>query len=330
MTMKANHASDYRRAFIMLRALQPGWSGHARLERRAVNAGLYFTVNAPEGAGAPEAALAGPENGEVFLHPLGPLRRDLRGQYKLAAQLDPRSVGGRPLEACPWIVVTDGGRLCLAGTQDAARPLDADLLSRAQREADPPAADLPEPGELPEPEPPDAPFAVFPSDADVPEPEAPGDEAPEIPPPKAQEPAAEAPDDVKIYTGSRLRIFTQSPPEPEKSPDPAGTRSAADALGLDITRPWPGAAEGLRHLFAILPPAEPSPADGYTYVAVPRAAGCGYGRCLAGLRAEDGWVTGLRRAVEGRWSPQPPAGLEGYRWVEGRWARDEPVARSAP
>ena len=40
--------NEYRRAFIMLRAAQPGYGGHVRLERRTLTAGMYFMVSAPQ------------------------------------------------------------------------------------------------------------------------------------------------------------------------------------------------------------------------------------------------------------------------------------------
>ena len=39
--------NEYRRAFIMLRPLMTGYSGHARLERRVMTGSLYFIVTAP-------------------------------------------------------------------------------------------------------------------------------------------------------------------------------------------------------------------------------------------------------------------------------------------
>ena len=44
--------NEYRRAFIMLRAAQPGYGGHVRLERRTLTAGMYFMVSAPQSVDA--------------------------------------------------------------------------------------------------------------------------------------------------------------------------------------------------------------------------------------------------------------------------------------
>ena len=50
--------NDYRRAFIMLRALQPGYGGHVRLEKRTLTGSMYFIVSAPQADGALQALLA--------------------------------------------------------------------------------------------------------------------------------------------------------------------------------------------------------------------------------------------------------------------------------
>ena len=109
--------NEYRRAFIMLRAVMPGYGGHVRLERRTLTGSMYFIITAPQGVGELAAALVGQQNGEYYAAPIGPLNRDRRGQLALAWQFDPRSIDGRPLEAYPWIaVVATGGPCALALT----------------------------------------------------------------------------------------------------------------------------------------------------------------------------------------------------------------------
>ena len=71
--------NDYRRALIMLRPLERGYAGHARLERRTLMATLCFTATAP-GAAALRAALVGWRGSDHFAAPLGALRRDSRGR----------------------------------------------------------------------------------------------------------------------------------------------------------------------------------------------------------------------------------------------------------
>ncbi len=108
--------------------------------------------------------------------------------------------------------------------------------------------------------------------------------------------------------------------------EPAAPRTAAQALGLDITRPWPAPAEPLRRLFATQAPAQAAPDGEYVYVVAPMPTSSGYAGSLAGLRAEGGRITGLRYALPARYAPQPPAGLEDYRWLgtggEGWWVLD--------
>ena len=72
--------SDYRRAFIMLRAAMPGYGGHVRLERRTLTGSMYFIITAPQGVSELSAALVGRQNGDYFAAPIGPLTRDRRGQ----------------------------------------------------------------------------------------------------------------------------------------------------------------------------------------------------------------------------------------------------------
>ena len=147
--------NEYRRAFIMLRAVMPGYGGHVRLERRTLTGSMYFIITAPQGVGELAAALVGQQNGEYYAAPIGPLNRDRRGQLALAWQFDPRSIDGRPLEAYPWIaVVATGGpcALALTGNVEGSRAVDARALERAAcalfvsgAAAAAPAADLPEP-----------------------------------------------------------------------------------------------------------------------------------------------------------------------------------------
>ena len=69
--------NDYRRALIMFRPLEQGYSGHARLERRTLMGTLCLTASAP-GAAALRAALVGRRGNDYFAAPLGTMRRDSR------------------------------------------------------------------------------------------------------------------------------------------------------------------------------------------------------------------------------------------------------------
>ena len=93
--------------------------------------------------------------------------------------------------------------------------------------------------------------------------------------------------------------------------------TAAQQLGLDITVPWPGVAESLRRLFATQVPADHGPEDGFTYVRAPMPDGSGYRESYAGLKVENGRITGIRCALPGHASPEPPPGLDAARWLPG-------------
>lgn len=126
-----------------------------------------------------------------------------------------------------------------------------------------------------------------------------------------------------------------SAPEPQPTtlePQPATPASAAKGLGLDITVPWPGAAEALRRLFATQAPAADAPADGFTYVAAPMPAASGYPCSLAGLKVADGRIAAIRYALPARRAPEPPAGLEASQWLPGHgesgfWVSEDAVER---
>jgi len=206
--------NEYRRAFIMLRAVMPGYGGHVRLERRTLTGSMYFIITAPQGVGELAAALVGQQNGEYYAAPIGPLSRDRRGQLALAWQFDPRSIAGRPLEAYPWIaVVATGGpcALALTGNVDGSRTVDARALERAAcalfapGENDvAPAADLPEPE--PTPAASEAPIEDSP-DATMPIGISPDDRPPQaMPVDGAGEGSEETRGDVRIYTMTRARL----------------------------------------------------------------------------------------------------------------------------
>ena len=363
----ASHASsgEYRRAFIMLRSNAPGYGGHVRLERRTATGSLYFVVTAPESAGAPEAALAGQTHGEYYAAPIGALRRDRRGQLTLAAHIDPRNISGRPLEAYQWVVVAqaeNGGSVPLTGNVEGSHEMDIAALRRAVLALyipeDAPAADIPEPEE-PSAAPEDIAATYIEASAAVPdpawEPDRPAAEAAPVPvpehpaepgtigsdpePPTAPEssdpPAApegdvpEAPSDVRVYVGSKARIYTtlRAPEPAEAVAESSAAQTAAQLLGLDSCLPWPGTLEPLRRLFVTQAPADVALGDGYTYVRAPMPEGCGFDACYIGLRAENGMVESIRYALPGPRAAEPPAGMEHYEWTAaggGHWVLTVP------
>ncbi len=347
--------NDYRRAFIMLRAAMPGFGGHVRLEKRALSGSMYFIVTAPEGAGPLRAALAGQKNGQYYAAPLGTLSRDRRGQLTLAAQFDPRSIDERPLEAYAWVTVAEAGEDCalaLTGNVEGSREVDPIALERAvcalfgpanaPAGDSQPAADLPAPDERPAPTPsvealsPQSPIAPVSPESDVKiytrarnrQATAPADAEPVAPPPEAvpadTEPVAPPPEAVPANAEAVPEAVEEvAQAEVSPAPDCRTPQTAAQALGLPITRPWIAPAEPLRRLFATQAPADSPLAGGYTYVEGLLPAAGGPERCLMGVRAESGQITGIRYAVPGRYAPEPPAGLDDYAWNDaGYWVLD--------
>ncbi len=259
--------NEYRRAFIMLRAVMPGYGGHVRLERRTLTGSMYFIITAPQGVGELAAALVGQQNGEYYAAPIGPLNRDRRGQLALAWQFDPRSIDGRPLEAYPWIaVVATGGpcALALTGNVEGSRTVDARALERVACVLFAPGAtDAAPAADLPEPEPAPAHF------------EAPVDDSPDVQTPtwsSPDDPASRATPvdgagdgdeetrgDVRIYTMTRARLrrlagrgdraeahqSASAQPEqeaevPQAAPE-AGSAQAEPDAGMVGTAPEPAA-----------------------------------------------------------------------------------------
>ena len=332
--------NEYRRAFIMLRAVMPGYGGHVRLERRTLTGSMYFIITAPQGVGELSAALVGQRDGAYYAAPVGALSRDRRGQLTLAWQFDPRGIEGRPLEAYPWVaVVATGGpcALALTGNVEGSRAMDAQAMARAAcalfTPAQSPAADLPE--AAPDPvEPPPAPESgpeaqdqcdvrvYTPARARLCRADKPIDPPPEAPASQSEAPVAQPEPSIPQPESATPESEAPAPPpeapiaqpEPTVTPEASPFVTAARRLGLDITTPWSGAAEPLRRLFATQPPASGTPEDGYAYVRAPMPDGSGYPESLVGLKAEDGQITGMRYALPGRRAPEPPAGLENYRW----------------
>ena len=257
--------NEYRRAFIMLRAVMPGYGGHVRLERRTLTGSMYFIVTAPQGVGELAAVLVGQKNGEYYATPVAPLVRDRRGQLALAWQFDPRGIDGRPLEAYSWIaVVATGGpcALALTGNVEGSRTVDARALERAACALFTPGTTAGDPADdLPEPE-----FAPAP------------DQSPDGASPVAQMPSGIAPvdassqataddgegdgdgatrGDVRIYTMTRARLRRLAKHGGgEQSTQPVQAQSQPAAPQSDAT-PQPATPQACEPL---IQPATPTPA----------------------------------------------------------------------
>ncbi len=120
--------NDYRRALIMLRGLENGYSGHVRLERRTLNGTVQFTVNSAPSAQPLHALLLSEKNGRYQAVNLGALRRDSRGQYALMAAFDPRNIQGLDLNDYALLGVArtgnDGPALVMSGYVNGTRQIN--------------------------------------------------------------------------------------------------------------------------------------------------------------------------------------------------------------
>lgn len=279
----------------MLRPIEKGYSGHVRLERRTLTAGMYFIVNLPDVPGDLYAVLSGSKRDGYYAAKLGILRRDGRGQATLACSFDPRNIDGRALEEYIFVMVarSDGDRcgVVLSGNVNGSQAADFAKAEEAvcailTPECDP-AADIP--------------------GAD--------DEAAclcrqeEVQAPVAREawedtgsPADSAPEDAD--SEAVAPVFAQA--------DEGAGRSAADAAGLDASVTWPSAIEGIRDYFAGQPVQEMGFDDDFVYVKAPMPEGSGFPYVLIGIETDDGRVEAVRFALPGRFSESPPAGLDGY------------------
>ena len=251
--------NDYRRALIMFRSLEQGFSGHARLERRTLMGTLCLTACAP-GALALRAALVGRRGNDYFAAPLGALRRDSRGQYSLIASFDPRNIEGRELEEYQLLVVVDAGDPChlvLSGNVCGSVQMDWERVRRAACALFLPGANAragrsaegqPLPAAEPSPDNAyaDAPAAEPPSDnayADVPAAEPPYDNA------YADAPAAEPPSDNAFAD-----VPAAEPPSDNAYADAPAVEPSPDNAYADA----PAAEPSSDNSFAAAPAAEPS------------------------------------------------------------------------
>ena len=338
--------NDYRRALIMFRSLEQGFSGHARLERRTLMGTLCLTACAP-GAAALCAALAGRRGNDYFAAPLGVLRRDSRGQYSLIASFDPRNIEGRELEEYQLLVVVDAGDPChlvLSGNVCGSVQMDWERVRRAACALFLPGANAragrsaegqPLPAAEPSPDNAyaDAPAAEPPSDnafADVPAAEPPSDNA------YADAPAAEPSSDNSFADAPAAEPSSDSAyadaPAVEPSSDAPPAATPAEERTLDLSRPWPQPFEAVRALFSGGEWMEEPPLAGYAFVRAPLTDNSAAPWVAVGVRAEDGVPAQVVYAFPADEGETPPAGLEDCIRFSGArdwWLRFEP-AQDAP
>ena len=357
--------NDYRRALIMFRSLEQGYSGHARLERRTLMGTLCLTACAP-GAAALCAALAGRRGNDYFAAPLGALRRDSRGQYSLIASFDPRNIEGRELEEYQLLVIVDAGdpcRLVLSGNVCGSVQMDWERVRRAacalfvpgaNARAGQSAEDQPLPAE-------DAPAAEPPSDnvyADAPAAEPSSDnacvDAPAVEPPSeigfADAPAVEPPSDIGFADAPAVEPPSDSGFADAPAVEPPSDNAYADAPAvepssaappaappagehpLDPSRPWPQPFEAVRALFSGGEWMEEPPLAGYAFVRASLTDSSAAPWVAIGVRAEDGMPAQVVYAFPADEDETPPAGLEDCIRFSGArewWLRFEP-AQDAP
>lgn len=349
--------NDYRRALIMLRPHEQGYSGHVRLERRTLMDSMYFVIGAPPESGELCAALIRRSaEGEYAASRIGTLRRDGRGQAGLSYTFDPRSIDGFALEDYILIaVVSRIGKSCslvMTGNVNGSREVSLGDVQQAACGACteetlpdcgaclPPVSAPPKPvcpkNTAPEP---DGGLQRFSEEDSVALPEEPGgnDAAQKRPAKADSEAGAEEPDegdgmpeivvlpDVEMQSEPEEMILLTGETEPmpgqpayaDDGEQESVERTAAQALGMDAQKPWPGTSEQVRMLFARLPVRELMLGDGYTYVRAPMPVGSGYDHVDVGVRLEDGAPRSIAYALPDRFSPEPPPGLEGYRWYGG-------------
>lgn len=310
--------NDYRRALIMFRSLEQGFSGHARLERRTLMGTLCLTACAP-GALALRAALVGRRGNDYFAAPLGALRRDSRGQYSLIASFDPRNIEGRELEEYQLLVVVDAGDPChlvLSGNVCGSVQMDWERVCRAACALFLPGANAragqsAEGQPLPAAEP--SPDNAY---ADAPAAEPSSDNS------FADAPAAEPSSDSAYADGPAV--------EPSSDAPPAAT--PAEERTLDLSRPWPQPFEAVRALFSGGEWMEEPPLAGYAFVRAPLTDNSAAPWVAVGVRAEDGVPAQVVYAFPADEGGTPPAGLEDCIRFSGArewWLRFEP-AQDAP
>lgn len=321
--------NDYRRSLIMLRGLEKGYGGHARLERRVLSGTLDFQVSAPSADEQLAAALVGPRGGRMVAKPVGRLKSDGRGQRALLASFDPRNIAGLDLNDTSAAVIarvdSAGVKPVLCGWLNGAKQLDwaeverllielfgdsagantADETQTAdetEAAGEPDSAAEAEPDSVTEVEPdsvidtePDA--AAYEEPAGEEEPEAIADAEPEV----DEEPAGE--------------IESNAVAEEEPAGDAARVSPAGAHLDIDMSEPWPEDIESLRILFLTSPRYEPFQLDGYVFVYANMAEETGVDHCAVGVRAQNGQITGVCYAIPMAYTPEPPAGLEGYEWI---------------
>ena len=131
---------------------------------------------------------------------------------------------------------------------------------------------------------------------------------------------------------SRHSNSEPSASEAEQQPSndhPSTNATAGELLGVDLSMPWPDAAEPLRALFQTSAALTDAPDDQCVYVSAPMPEESGFPYVAAGLLAVGGTLAAVRYALPAPWTEEAPAGLEDYAWVgdqnKGWWVTEVPI-----
>jgi len=125
------------------------------------------------------------------------------------------------------------------------------------------------------------------------------------------------------------------PIEPDELDTPAQDDFSAETTAgelLALSNPeaeWPSIIEPVRALFFSSEAVVPFETDGYVFIRAPLHEDCGVSSCLIGLYCENGRPERVCYAIPASYTPEPPAGLEGYVWqgdrTRGYWVVCENV-----
>ena len=306
--------NDYRRALILLRGNEAGYSGHVRLERRTLMGSMYFMVQAPPESEGLHALLVGRGKDDYYACGLGQLCRDSRGQWTLSHSFDPRSICARELEQYQLIAVAalSGGdcRIVLYGNVDGHAELNWERVRQAVCLNLNPAPETPSAPQLRDEEEMQMEYS---------------NDAPAI------SQALAEPDQEEAGAQESYAEEAQSAASRQTDADASGTaeapaRTAAELLGADMSLPWPEEIAELKALFAQSPPLQDAPDDGFVYISTPLPRESPYAFLAVGLRMGSGEPAAVRYALPAPYTPEPPAGLEEYTWVgnsnKGWWVSE--------
>ena len=292
--------NDYRRSLILLRSNASGYSGHVRLERRTMMGTMYFLVQSGADCPALRAALVGRDrSGNYYACAVGEMKRDDRGQAVMGYSFDPRNICGRELEQYQLIAIT------CAGDESCQVVLFGNVCGHAEFNWDSVGAAL---------------RAAYGGSA--------GSNA-------QPAPVTELPEPTKVSIGGDATSVGSAENAADVGAMGSGEGSAAtagellEAQGVELSVPWPEAAEPLRTLFQNSAPMKDAPDGECVYVEAPMPEGSGFPFVAAGLLALGGALAAVRYALPAAWSDEPPEGLEECAWVgdqnRGWWVSEVPL-----